>query len=200
MSDDVKTENIPENADVLREEEQPDLTTPKNNTAAAIPDETTAAASEPNELAAQLDALKREAQTNLDGWQRARADFTNYKKRVERELGESREKAVLDTLVKLLPIIDDFERAVQNIPEDLKQNPWVSGTALIFKKFEKLLDEYHVTIIDPVGHPFDPHRHEAVGMDDSVDGIASGHVTVTLQKGYLCGERILRPALVRVAS
>jgi molecular chaperone GrpE len=188
MNDDIQTETTPANGDGILEQEQADVTLPTNDTTQAT------------DWAAQLEALKQEAQTNLEGWQRARADFTNYKKRMERELSESREKTALDTLVKILPIVDDFERAVQNIPADLSQNPWVSGTALILKKFEKLLDEYQVTIIDPVGQPFDPHQHEAVGMDDPVEGIASGHVTVTLQKGYISGERVLRPALVRVAS
>ncbi len=190
MNDDIKTDSTPQNGDGILEQEQPEVTTPTDNTTTA-PE---------TDWATQLEALKQEAQTNLEGWQRARADFTNYKKRMERELSDSREKTALDTLVKMLPIVDDFERAVQNMPADLSQHPWVSGTALILKKFEKLLDEYQVTTIDPVGQPFDPHQHEAVGMDDPVDGIASGHITVTLQKGYICGERVLRPALVRVAS
>jgi molecular chaperone GrpE len=99
----------------------------------------------------------------------------------------------------MLPIMDDFERALQNIPDELKTHPWVSGTALILKKFDKVLEAHNVTIIDPVGQPFNPHQHEAIGTDSS-DAYPSGHVTVTLQKGYLSGERVLRPALVRVAG
>lgn len=147
-----------------------------------------------------IDALKREAQANLEGWQRSRAEFLNYKKRTDREIKESRDKAALDALAKVLPIIDDFERAVQNIPEDLKANPWVSGTALIQRKFDKLLEEFSVQRIDPTGEPFDPRFHEAIGTDASTEDIPGGHVTVTLQKGYVSGERVLRPALVRVAG
>ena len=146
------------------------------------------------------DALRREAQANLEGWQRSRAEFLNYKKRTDREIKESHERASLDALSKMLPIIDDFERAVQNIPEDLKSNSWVSGTALIQRKFDKLLEEFSVQRIDPTGQPFDPRFHEAIGTDESTADIPSGHVTVTLQKGYLSGERVLRPALVRVAG
>jgi molecular chaperone GrpE len=146
-----------------------------------------------------LAQLQAEAQKNLDGWQRSRAEFTNYKKRVQKELGDANRKATLDTLSKVLPAIDDFERAINNIPEDIADNPWVSGTALIMKKFEKLLEDYDVEMVDPVGKPFDPHQHEAIGMDDS-DEFESGTVTVTLQKGYVSGDRVLRPALVRVAN
>lgn len=147
-----------------------------------------------------LDALRREAQANLEGWQRSRAEFVNYKKRTDREIKESRDKAALDTLSKLLPLIDDFDRAVQSIPEDLKTHPWVSGTALILRKFDKLLEELAVQRIEPTGQPFDPRFHEAIGTDASTDEIPAGHVTVTLQKGYISGERVLRPALVRVAG
>jgi molecular chaperone GrpE len=154
----------------------------------------------PAQVQEQLDKLQQEALTNLNGWQRERADFTNYKRRVDKELKESRERGALDAITKMLPIIDDFERALQNIPADLQENAWVSGTALILKKFDKVLDEFSVEIIDPVGQPFDPHRHEAIGTDESTAEIASGHVTATLQKGYASGERVLRPALVRIAG
>lgn len=135
----------------------------------------------------------------LAGWQRTRAEFANYKKRIEREMGESRQRGALDSLTKLLPIIDDFERAMQNVPAELEGNAWVSGVSMLLPKLEKLLNDFEVQPLDPVGQVFDPSRHEALGMDDS-DTVESGHVTVTLQKGYIAGDRVLRPALVRVAS
>lgn len=145
------------------------------------------------------DAAVSEAEKNLQGWQRTLAEFQNYKRRVERESKEIRQKTALDTLVKMLPIIDDFERALASLPDDMKDNPWINGVTLIQSKFQKLLEEYEVSIIDPVGELFDPNQHEAVGRDDDTD-VESGHVSATLQKGYQCGERVLRPALVRVAS
>lgn len=151
------------------------------------------------ELVEQIETLRREAQSNLEGWQRSRAEFTNYRKRTEREMRESFERASLNTLTKILPIVDDFERALNNVPEDLEDHPWLGGITLVMKKFEKLLEEYDVQTLDPVGEAFDPRLHEAVGMDDS-DEYESGTVTATLQKGYISGERVLRPALVRVAS
>lgn len=155
-----------------------------------------AAAGDLNE---QIAALNKQVQTNLEGWQRSRAEFINYKKRIEREMKETRERAASDALTKILPLFDDFDRALNNIPEDLAGHPWIGGTSLILRKFEKLLDEFAITPIDPVGEPFDPHLHEAVGMDSDTE-FASGTVTATLQKGYISGERVLRPALVRVAS
>lgn len=135
----------------------------------------------------------------LAGWQRTRAEFANYKKRVERELKESQQKGALNALAHILPIIDDFERALENVPDDLKDHPWVSGTSLLLPKLHKLLSEYDVERIDPVGEMFDPTRHEAIGMDDSGEH-ESGRVTQTLQKGYISGDRVIRPALVRVAN
>jgi molecular chaperone GrpE len=151
------------------------------------------------DVEAEIAALKAEVEKNLDGWQRARAEFMNYKKRVEREMQESYQRATLDTIKAILPVIDDFERALENIPEEFKEHPWINGITLIQRKFEKLLEDNQIDIINPVGEPFDPTRHEAISMDET-DEVESGHVTATLQKGYACGERILRAALVRVAT
>lgn len=148
---------------------------------------------------ATIRALKEEAEKNRAGWQRALADFQNYKRRTEREIASSRQQAALDTLTSVLPVIDDFERALANVPDDLQGHSWMNGVELILNKLAKLLDEHDVTVIDPVGETFDPTRHEAIGMDET-DEVESGHVTVTLQKGYEANGRILRPALVRVAG
>lgn len=142
---------------------------------------------------------RAEAQKNMDGWQRTLAEFQNYKRRVEREQREAAQRISLDTLTKILPMIDDFERAMANIPDDLKENPWMNGVTLIQGKFNKIMDEYDITVIDPVGEEFDPLHHQAISMEDS-DEFESGHVIETLQKGYLSGDVVLRPALVRVAN
>jgi molecular chaperone GrpE len=147
----------------------------------------------------EIEKLQSDNRINLEGWQRARAEFANYKKRTEKEMKNTSERGALEALKKILPMVDDFARALDNIPEELKGNPWVNGTSLILKKFDKLMEEYAIQEVDPVGQPFDPYFHEAIGMDDS-DEYASGTVTVTLQKGYVSGDRVLRPALVRVAN
>jgi len=147
----------------------------------------------------EIQALRNEVEKNLQGWQRTLADFQNYKRRVEREQKDMHQKTTLDTLVKVLPMFDDFERALANVPPELQGNPWMNGVSLILNKFQKLLDEADVIVIDPVGESFDPSQHEAVGRDEESD-LPSGTVTATLQKGYLSGERVLRPALVKVAG
>ena len=146
-----------------------------------------------------LIAAQQEAQVNMDGWQRARAEFANYKKRVTREQRQLFQRASLDTLESLLPVIDDFDRAFENVPPDIRENPWFDGVAMIQRKLETLLEKYQIEAIDPTGEPFDPNFHEAIGADESAD-VESGHVTATLQKGYRAGKTMLRPALVRVAG
>lgn len=150
-------------------------------------------------LEQQLAAAKKEAQDNLEGRQRTLAEFQNYKRRVERETAEIGQKAAVDVLSKLLPIVDDFERGMENIPEDIVGSAWLDGITLVQRKFQKLLDEYNIVVINPVGEPFDPSRHEAVGVEENT-AIESGHVAAILQKGYMYGEKVLRPALVRVAG
>lgn len=149
--------------------------------------------------AAEVVALEKKAKEYMDGWMRERADFSNYKKRVETQLRDSAQNAAVEALVTLIPVIDDFERAMANVPPELSGNPWLNGVSMIQRKFQKMLDDQGVTVLDPVGDVFDPNRHEAVGMEDS-DEVESGHIAVTLQKGYLHGERVLRPALVKVAN
>lgn len=152
-----------------------------------------------NELKAKIAELEQKAKENMDGWQRARAEFDNYKKRVAREKQTTYQNALVDVMKSVLPIIDDFERAFQNVPEELTDNPWINGTQGIGRKLAKLLEQYDIESIDPVGELFDPERHEAIGMDSETD-VESGHVSETLQPGYIYGDRVLRPALVRVAS
>jgi molecular chaperone GrpE len=149
-------------------------------------------------LEEQLTALQTQAKEYLEGWQRARADFANYKKRVERELQDSHQNASVDLLGRLFPILNDFERAMSNLPPELKDHAWLEGITLIQRKFQKLLEDNGVVEIDPTGEPFDPNFHEAVGTDEDT-AAQSGYVTATLQKGYQLGDRVLRPALVRVA-
>lgn len=147
---------------------------------------------------ADYQKLETQSQEYLDGWQRARAEFANYKKRVERDLKDNYQNATGDVLKSLLPVMDDFDRATINVPEDLLGHPWVSGIEMIHRKMSKVLDDFGATVIDPVGEEFDPNLHEAIGQDADSD-MDSGHVTVTMQKGYMVGDRVLRPALVRVA-
>lgn len=151
------------------------------------------------QLENQLATAQNKAQEYLEGWQRARAEFANYKKRTDRELQERRQNAAVEVLADLLPIIDDFELATSSVPVEFKDHSWVNGVNMIQRKFLKKLEDNGIEIIDPVGEVFDPSRHEAIGSDTDTD-MESGHITTTLRKGYIYGDRVLRPALVRVAG
>jgi molecular chaperone GrpE len=165
---------------------------PQSNEGTPIPDLNLA-----EELAKARKEAK-EANEYKEGWLRERADFNNYKKRVEAQMKDLRENAVVDAMLNLLPIIDDFERAMANVPPEMEDHAWINGIGGIHRKFLKTLEDKGVTVLDPVGEIFDPTRHEAVTTEESSE-VESGHVIATLQKGYARGERILRPALVKIA-
>jgi molecular chaperone GrpE len=152
------------------------------------------------ELQAELDKAKAEAASNLDGWQRTRAEFANFKKRTEANSGEIRQFATTGLIGKLLPVQDDFERAIKNLPENLKSEVWVEGVLLISRKIGLVFESESVKPLDvKKGDVFDPAFHEAITHDEDAE-VASGHVIEELQRGYKIGERVLRPALVRVAK
>lgn len=166
--------------------------------AAEIPTTNGAQPEVESQVETQLTELQKQVETFREGWQRERAEFANFKKRIEREKQELYQNATSDVLKSLLPILDDFDRAVDNLPEDLREHPWVDGVLGIQRKMLRLLEQFNITVVDPTGQPFDPNLHEALGTDESE--AEAGTVTATMQKGYLVGERVLRPALVRVAG
>jgi molecular chaperone GrpE len=149
-------------------------------------------------MTAQLAEIEAQAAEYLDSLQRERATFMNYKKRVERERAEQQHVIKGDLLLKLLPVLDDFYRAMAAVPEN-EQDDWYAGVALILRKFERYLADAGVTEIDAAGAEFDPMYHEAIGVDTDTDA-PSDTVTMVLQRGYMHGDRVLRPALVRVAE
>ncbi len=157
-------------------------------------------------LAQQLEALKREleaaraqAQEYLEGWQRERAAFANYRKRVEAERAQFAAEATALFIRRLLPILDDFERALQTLPDNLRHLTWVEGVALIYRKLQLALESEGVRPIEvKPGDPFDPMLHEAV-LYEPAEGFEEGQIVEELQKGYRLGERVLRPTLVKVA-
>lgn len=166
-------------------------------------DESPAAEEPLTALQAELEAERKRAAAATLALQRERADFINYRKRSERDLLTSRFNAKVDTLKSLLPVLDDFERATDNlpaVPDDSEElQAWLEGVRAIRRKLLKTLADAGVQPLDPVGEPFDPNLHEALGRDSDTD-MESGLVSATLQKGYVCGDRVLRPALVRVAG
>jgi molecular chaperone GrpE len=151
------------------------------------------------DLETQLKEAEAQAAEYLDGWQRARAELANYKKRAERERGQLVSMIKADVILDLVPILDDLELAVENLPQDLDGHEWASGVLLIQRKLVALLEEMGLEEIEAVGQPFDPELHEAV-MQMPSDEHEPGIVVDVLRKGYRMDDRIIRAAMVRVAE
>ncbi|MBI3958715.1 MAG: nucleotide exchange factor GrpE [Chloroflexi bacterium] len=151
-------------------------------------------------LEAELAAVQAQADEAIDRMQRIAADFQNTRKRQERLLQESLERATQRLLIALLPVQDDFDLAFRNLPDRLSQEEmaWVDGFRRIHGKLSTILTDEGVTVVETEG-PFNPNRHEAVTNEPS-DDVESGHIIATLRTGYVLKERVLRPALVRVAQ
>ena len=134
----------------------------------------------------------------LDALLRERAAFLNYKRRAEAEREEAAHKAVANLLKKLLPVVDDFDRALAHMPDDAQGSAWAEGVLAIARKLHAVLESEGIERIESLGQPFDPNLHEAVAFDDSGEG---GHDTVSevYAHGYRKGDRVIRPAMVRVS-
>lgn len=151
------------------------------------------------ELRQQLEDSQQAAGENLAGWQRAQAEFMNYKKRIEREQSQLFENASARVITRFLAVLDDLARALQNAPENGEAVEWAAGIDLIYRKLLSILENEGVTVMATLGEKFDPNLHEAIAQEES-DDHESGQIIEEIQKGYLIGERVLRAALVRVAS
>jgi molecular chaperone GrpE len=145
--------------------------------------------------------MQQEAQAAeyLDGWQRSRAEFANYRKRTDREAEDSRARITAEILTGYLGILDDFERALKDRPTEGEVGNWADGIELILRKMKAVLDSAGIEVIPAIGERFDPTIHEALTLEDSEDH-DEGMVIDVLQQGYRLGDRVLRPALVRVAK
>jgi molecular chaperone GrpE len=152
-----------------------------------------------DELKQRLAAAEKEAAENKAAWQRSAADFSNYRRRTEHEREASLGLANEMLLLKLLAVVDDFDRALAAMPPELKHLGWVEGLWLVERKLRALLESEGVTPIEAEGKPFDPREHEAV-MHEETDKAPDDTVIGELQRGYRIRDRVLRPALVNVAK
>ena len=134
-----------------------------------------------------------------DRYLRAAAEFANARRRAEMradsEVRSSRERL----LSNVLPVVDDFDRAFQSVPDTARESTWVEGFALIQRKLQNTLQREGVTPIEAKGQPFDATPHQAV-MGEMADDVPSGTVLEVLQQGYMLDDRVLRPAMVKVAQ
>jgi molecular chaperone GrpE len=150
-------------------------------------------------LRAALGEMTAKAEEYLDGWQRARADFANYKKRVLRENTEIRQIARGEVIKQYLDIADDLRRALQEKPESGEEETWADGIEIIYQKLRSRLEAEGLKPMNPLGEVFDPNIHEALMKEESEE-YESGHIIEVMQEGYWIGDKVLRPALVRIAA
>jgi molecular chaperone GrpE len=139
---------------------------------------------------------KEKAEKYLANWQRAQADFINYKRRSEQEKTEATRFANSVLMLSLLPVIDDLERALNSVPPELAEPGWLEGVRLIERKMKATLEAQGLSPIEALGKPFDPNFHEAVRQGKGEAGI----VIEEVQKGYKFHDRVIRPSRVVVGN
>lgn len=150
---------------------------------------------EPDEHCVELEAQIAELTQAL---QRERADAVNLRRRHSEEIAKLRSSVKASVIEDLLPVIDNFERALKHVPKDLEGNDYVKGVQGVVKQFEKTLGDIGVERIKTVGEPFDPHYHEAVSAEEGEGGPEV--VSEELQAGYKLGDEVIRHAMVKVKS
>ena len=146
----------------------------------------------------ELEELRQQSFTAMDGWQRERADFSNYRKRMEHDQEMILQNTTIAVIKKYLVILDDLERANKTRPNEGEAGNWAEGIEFILRKLQGILEAEGVQPI-PADGAFDPNLHEAISHETSSD-FGSGQVIEIVQQGYKIGDRVIRPALVKVAQ
>jgi molecular chaperone GrpE len=169
---------------------------------AAASSPATAEASPEAELAAlvaERDTARQQAQEYLTLAQRGQADFQNYRRRAEQERAEAYDRGRGEVVLQILPVLDDFERAMAALPPERQDEDWIQGLRLIERKLRSTLERLGVERIAAEGQPFDPWEHEAV-LHEVREDVEPGQVATVARQGYRLGSRVLRPAQVVVAK
>jgi molecular chaperone GrpE len=149
------------------------------------------------DLRAKIEQLEADAKEASNRYLRLAADFDNYKKRVRQEQSETIQRANVDLIGKLLPVVDNFHRVIESAPAGV-DDAWLQGIKLTLQQLDELLVSQGVSPIEAIGTPFDPTLHEAIGHEES-DEQPEDTVVSEVRKGYRLHDRVVRPALVRVA-
>lgn len=189
MSEEKENRN-PENSDEIIEGEVVE--------SAELQDESFVPQEEYDQLAQKLQQSETQAKDFFDGWQRERADFANYKRRIERDQQMSQQNMTVNVVKKYLAVQDDLERALKNRPIEGSDGAWANGIELILRKLQNILDAEGVKRIPAESEEFNPSRHEAISYEESPDH-SGGQIIEVVQQGYTLGDRVIRPAMVRVA-
>lgn len=155
--------------------------------------------SRPKKPTSKLDNdLVQQVASLTEALQRERADAVNLRRRHDEDMAQLRTRVKAAVVADLLPIIDNFERALKHVPKDLEGNDYVKGVNAIVKQFEKTLSDMGVERIKTVGEPFDPNLHNAVSAEEGEGDTEI--VSEELQAGYTLGDEVIRHAMVRVRS
>jgi molecular chaperone GrpE len=149
-------------------------------------------------MKSEHDKAVTEAASNMDGWQRERAEFSNYKRRIDRDQAQLNQAVTGDVIKKYLVVLDDLELALKNRPHGGHGAGWAEGIQLIVRKLQAIIDSEGIERINQNRVPFDPNMHEAISNEENSE-FESGEVIEIVRQGYKLGDRILRPAMVRVA-
>ncbi len=168
---------------------------PEHNDITERPEELSPPAEEKT-LEKELEEARAKAQEYLESWQRAQADFTNFKKRLEMDKCEAIKYANASLILRILPVLDDFNRAIEHVPQSMADDPWMEGINGIARKLETSLETAGLSPIKALEEIFDPSLHEATGCAPGKDGV----VVQELQKGYMLNDRVLRPSRVMVGN
>ena len=143
-----------------------------------------------------LSEEREKAEVYLANWQRAQADFTNYKRRIEQEREDFAKSSNAALILGIIPVLDDLERAFSTIPHRQQKQPWVEGVRMVERKLRSTLEAQGLASIEALGKPFDPNYQEAVRQDKGEEGI----VIEEMRKGYMLHEKVLRPSMVVVGN
>jgi molecular chaperone GrpE len=151
------------------------------------------------QLERELEEARRSDAEHRNNWHRSAADFANFKRRTDEERATLTQFSNAILIGKLLGVLDDFDRALESVPAEEANDPWVEGVQLVERKLRNVLESEGVTPIEAVGQQFDPNLHEAVVHEDTADH-PDNQVIDELQRGYRLHDRLIRPSLVRVAN
>lgn len=183
-------------------EEQQEQTAPVEEEQELV-NEAGAAEAQADEMAEQeqgeLARLKAEAEESQTRLLRAQADFDNFRRRTQKEKEELGKYASMKLVTELIPVIDNFERAMATVPEGPETESFAKGIQMIFRQLETVLGNEGLTAMETVGQPFNPEFHQAIMQVES-DEHEEGIVVEEVQKGYMLKDKVLRPAMVKVSS
>lgn len=175
------------------------MSTDAESTQSSAPaDELAAAQAKIAQLESELAEAKERADRYHSNWQRSAADFQNWKRRTDQEKQEIGRQSEAAMIIELLRVLDDFERAFQALPSELRTFTWIEGVYMIGQKTYALLQARGLSPIEALGQEFDPYQHEAVLREDGTEGVDNLVITQELQRGYRFHERVLRPTMVKV--